>query len=42
MTCSKSTANPLGPWKQDDKDGVCWWHCTDGYVVEIYEMTSKY
>ena len=42
MTCSKSTANPSGSWKQNDKDGVCWWHCTDRYVVEIYEMTSKY
>ena len=42
MTCSKSTANVSGSCKQNDMDGVCWWHWTDHYVAETHVMTSKY
>ena len=42
MACSKSTANELLSCKQNDSDVVCWWHCTDHYIVETYVMTSKY
>ena len=42
MICSKSTANISGSWKQNDTDGVCWWHWTDHYVVQTYAMFSKY
>ena len=42
MTCSKSTASASGSCKWNETNGVCWWHWTDHYVVETYEMTSKY
>ena len=33
MTCSKSPANAPGSCKQDDTNGVCWWHWTDHNVA---------
>ena len=42
MTCSKSTVNASVSCKQNDTDGVYWWHWADHHVVETYAMTSKY
>ena len=41
ITYSKSAAKMLGLRKQDNTNGVCWWHSTDHYVVEKYVMFSK-
>ena len=38
----KVSSQCIGTCKQNDTNGVCWWHWADHYVGETYAMFSKY